>query len=232
MIKEALILAGGLGTRLRSVVEDLPKAMAPVAGKPFLHFVIHHLQLQGIRRFIFSLGYKHEIIEEYLEKELAHLDYSIALESEPLGTGGGILLGCQMASEPNILICNGDTLFRLDVAALASFHLQHQSECTLALKPMNHFDRYGVVETDATGRVTSFQEKKPVASGAINGGVYALQLDAFLRHHFSEKFSFEKDYLEANVSNPDVKIFGMKQNAYFIDIGIPEDFAKANIELV
>lgn len=228
MIKEALILAGGLGTRLRSVVDDVPKCMAPVAGKPFLHYVIAHLKNQGIQHFIFSLGYLHEQIENYLQQ--TDLDYSISLENEPLGTGGAIKLGCEKARGKSLLICNGDTLYQIDVAELSAFHFGKNSECTLALKPMKNFDRYGVVAINSEGRITSFKEKMAYESGLINGGVYALQLAPFLNEDFPEKFSFEKDYLEKKMTNPDTRFFGLEQESYFIDIGIPEDFAKANID--
>src|SRR6201990_1043710 len=108
MIREAIILAGGLGTRLRDAVPDLPKCMAPVAGRPFLFYVINALRMQGIEQFIFSLGYKHEIIEAYLADQFASLDYQCTIETEPLGTGGAIKLACSKATEKNVVIANGD----------------------------------------------------------------------------------------------------------------------------
>jgi D-glycero-alpha-D-manno-heptose 1-phosphate guanylyltransferase len=160
MIKEAIILAGGLGTRLRDAVPDLPKCMAPVAGRPFIAHVIDALRMQGIERFIFSLGYKSEMIEAYLQQQYPTLDYSTVIEEEPLGTGGGILLAMAKAATENILIANGDTLFKIRVKELAAFHQKKNSECTLALKPMNDFERYGVVELNENGTVTSFKEKQ------------------------------------------------------------------------
>ena len=110
MIKEAIILAGGLGTRLRESVPDLPKCMAPVAGRPFLFHVINYLRSQGVEKFIFSLGYKHELIEDYLSTQFSTLSYQCVIEEEPLGTGGAILLACTKATEKNIVVTNGDTL--------------------------------------------------------------------------------------------------------------------------
>src|SRR5690349_1037391 len=109
-VKEAIILAGGLGTRLREAVPELPKAMAPVAGRPFLSFVIDALRMQGIERFIFSLGYKSELIEEWLQKEYPTLSCQTVTEAEPLGTGGGIRLALQQATTEDVLVANGDTL--------------------------------------------------------------------------------------------------------------------------
>ena len=118
-VTEAIILAGGLGTRLRSAVPDLPKCMAPVAGKPFLSYVIDYYKKQGINRFVFSLGYMHEVILDYLNKEYADLDYSFVIEEEPLGTGGAIRFACTEAITEAPLILNGDTLFHIQ---LKSFH--------------------------------------------------------------------------------------------------------------
>ena len=230
MIKEVIILAGGLGTRLRTAVPDLPKSMAPVAGKPFLYHVISFLKKQGIERYIFSLGYMHETVEKYVTENFPKLDVRYSVEHEPLGTGGAIRLACKMVRDPNVLVVNGDTLFAIDVPALATFHEQHQSACTLALKPMQDFDRYGVVEINKDGYITSFKEKKFYETGLINGGVYALNILALQKLDLPVKFSFETDYLEKYFGNQ--RMTGMVQDEYFIDIGIPEDFERANLELV
>src|SRR6188472_2136723 len=165
MVKEAIILAGGLGTRLRETVPDLPKCMAPVAGKPFLSHVIDHLRMQGIEHFIFSLGYKGEVIEDYLQKEYSTLNYTSVIEEEPLGTGGAIQLAIQKFASGNVVIANGDTLFNINLDEVSKMHLAADAECTLALKPMRNFDRYGVVETNGAGKIISFQEKKIYQQG-------------------------------------------------------------------
>jgi D-glycero-alpha-D-manno-heptose 1-phosphate guanylyltransferase len=228
-IKEAIILAGGLGTRLRSAVPDLPKCMAPVAGKPFLHYVIAHCQQQGIEKFIFSLGYMHEHIESYLKEELPTNNYQLSIEEEPLGTGGAIRLACTKSKEQNLLALNGDTLFKINFGDLAHLHESKNAHCTLSLKPMRDFDRYGVVELNEDESIQRFQEKKYYESGMINGGIYALKVSPFLENNFPEKFSFEKDYLEKYYqSRP---MYGLAQDAYFIDIGIPSDFERAQTEV-
>jgi D-glycero-alpha-D-manno-heptose 1-phosphate guanylyltransferase len=229
MVKEAIILAGGLGTRLREAVPDLPKCMAPVAGKPFLSYVIDHLRMQGVERFIFSLGYKWGVIEEYLQKEYSTLDHTSVIEEEPLGTGGAIHLAIQKASSQNIAVANGDTLFKINLEEVLSLHDAKYSECTLALKPMQNFDRYGVVETDDDAKIISFKEKQFYQSGLINGGVYLINKEKFLNRSFAEKFSFERDYLEKFCAEG--KFFGSVQDGYFIDIGIPEDYQKAQHDL-
>ncbi len=225
---EAIILAGGLGTRLRSVVSDLPKCMAPVAEKPFLYYVISSLQKQGVEKFIFSIGYLSDIIEKFLADNYPQLDCQLSIEEDPLGTGGAIYAACKKASAENVLALNGDTLFDANINGLLNFHVQHKAECSLALKPMKEFDRYGVVELGENNKVVSFKEKKYYSKGLINGGVYAINKNAFLSKIFPEKFSFEKDYLEALVNEQ--QFFGFEQDAYFIDIGIPEDFERAQTE--
>ena len=233
MIKEAIILAGGLGTRLRSVVSDMPKCMAPVTGKPFLHYVISSLQKNGIENFIFSVGYMHEAIEIYLQSNYPKLKYDISLEEEPLGTGGAIKLACSKSLQKNVIVANGDTIFKINCDSLSQFHERKNAACSLSLKPMVNFDRYGVVELNEDSSVRSFKEKQWYQSGLINGGVYALNIEQFLEENLPEKFSFEKEYLEKNIfpADENPKLYGIIQDEYFIDIGIPEDYERAKEEL-
>ncbi len=225
----AIILAGGLGTRLRSVVADLPKCMAPVSGKPFLHFVIEHLLSQGIDAFVFAVGYKSEMIIEYLNDQYPHLNKQFSIEVEPLGTGGAVKQACSLVTEENVLILNGDTLFKIDVEWILDFHSSNNADCTLSLKSMNDFDRYGVVHLNEDGSIASFKEKQFFDWGLINGGVYALNVARFKPEDLPQKFSFEKDYLEGYFEKR--KMYGLIQDEYFIDIGIPEDFERAQLEL-
>ncbi|MBC7827190.1 MAG: nucleotidyltransferase family protein [Chitinophagaceae bacterium] len=229
-IREAIVLAGGLGTRLRSVVPDLPKCMAAVAGKPFLYYVIVYFQKQGIEKFILSLGYKHEIIEEYIAKEFGNKNFIFSVENEPLGTGGAIRTGCNHSTEKTVLVLNGDTFFKVNLDKLAPFHQICGAHCTLSLKPMKSFERYGVVQLNKDYSIQDFQEKKYYDEGLINGGVYALDVLKFQQENLPEKFSFEKDYLESLYTQR--RIFGVIQDEYFIDIGIPEDYERAQRELI
>lgn len=227
--KEAIILAGGLGTRLRSVVSDLPKCMAPVAGQPFLKHVIRYLLSTGIEKFIFSIGYKHEIIEEFLNAEFPTLNYQLSIEEEPLGTGGAIQLACKRATEQNVIVVNGDTIFKAEIENAYSFHIEEKAECTLLLKPMKNFDRYGSVELNDDRSIKSFKEKQFLQTGDINAGIYVLHVESFADKDFPEKFSFEKDYLEKFY--PQGKIFGIPEDSYFIDIGVPQDYERSQEEL-
>ncbi len=226
---EIIILAGGLGTRLREAVPDLPKCMAPVAGQPFLTYVIRYFLSQGVEKFIFSLGYKNEIISEFLADKFPTLNFQLSIEEEPLGTGGAMRLACTKATEKNIAVVNGDTLFKVNLEELMFFHSSHNADCTLAVKPMHDFDRYGIVELNEDRSIKNFQEKKSYEKGHINGGVYILNVEQFLNEDLPAKFSFEKDYLEIFYNKR--KIYGLIQNEYFIDIGIPEDYNRAQQEL-
>jgi D-glycero-alpha-D-manno-heptose 1-phosphate guanylyltransferase len=221
-IKEAIILAGGLGTRLRSSVPDLPKCMAPVGGRPFIAYITDYFRRAGISSFVFALGYKSVAFDDFFHDSFPSGGYAVSLETEPLGTGGAIRQACTMATEKTVLVLNGDTFFRIGLAALSDLHADRRADCTLCLKPMRDFDRFGVVEQDATQRVVGFREKKAYREGLINGGVYALDRDSFLREDLPAVFSFEKDYLEKVLDSR--RIYGVIQDQFFIDIGIPEDY--------
>jgi D-glycero-alpha-D-manno-heptose 1-phosphate guanylyltransferase len=230
MTQEAIILAGGLGTRLKSVVPDLPKSLAPIDGRPFLEYLLNYAGRQGINKFVFALGYKTQLIEEFVKSILSEDQYSFSIEEQPLGTGGAIYKACHLIKNENAVVLNADTFFGVDFLKLSSEHELNKAACTLALKPMQSFDRYGVVDINEQKQIAGFSEKKYRDQGLINGGVYILRVQSFLQKSFPEIFSFEKDYLEKDYVNKN--IFGMISEAYFIDIGIPEDYRKAQKELL
>jgi D-glycero-alpha-D-manno-heptose 1-phosphate guanylyltransferase len=223
-IKEAIVLAGGLGTRLRSAVPDLPKCLAPVGGRPFIGYVTEYFRREGIEKFIFALGYKSQLFDDFFRSAFPAGGYAVSLEEAPLGTGGAIRQACGMAKDKTVLVLNGDTFFRVGLLALSDFHEDRQASCSLCLKPMQDFDRFGVVELDGDSRVTRFREKQHYASGLINGGVYALDREAFMGEQWPPVFSFERDYLEG--VGDDRNLFGLIQDSLFIDIGIPEDYRR------
>jgi D-glycero-alpha-D-manno-heptose 1-phosphate guanylyltransferase len=148
MIKEAILLAGGLGTRLRSAVPELPKCLAPVRGRPFIAYVTDYFRQQGIERFIFALGYKSDYFDDFFRTEFPDGGYTVSLEDAPLGTGGAIRQACGLSVEKTVLILNGDTFFRIGLKALSDFHEEKRADCSLCLRPMENFDRFGVVELD------------------------------------------------------------------------------------
>jgi len=222
---ECIVLAGGLGTRLQSVIGAYPKCMAEVDGKPFLHYLFDYIEQQGCTRVILSLGFKHEVILEWLQQQHRKIEVDYVVETEPLGTGGGISLALAKAKEQDVLVLNGDTMFRVALPRMMQYHIEKNAGTTLALKQMYDFDRYGVVQMDKNGTITAFEEKKHYDKGLINGGVYIVNKATLLSKHLPEKYSFEKDYFEKNVS--DGMLFGYLSDAYFIDIGIPADYEQA-----
>ena len=226
---ECIILAGGMGTRLQSVVADLPKCMAPVNGKPFLHYMFNYLEEQDCTKVILSLGYKHEHVLEWLTTQKRSFSIDYVIEQKPLGTGGGVVLAMQKATGAYVIVLNGDTMFRVDLDKMFKFHNSKHASNTLALKPMTDFERYGVVRLDEHDRITSFEEKKHYAEGLINGGVYVLDRIGLLKKGLPEKFSLEQDYFEQIVKEG--IMFGYVSNEYFIDIGIPSDYDRAQQDL-
>lgn len=231
---EVIILAGGLGTRLRSEVKDVPKCMAPVVGKPFLWYLLTDLKkYKDVKRVILSVGYLREVIFEWIPTVMDEFpfEFDFAIEEEPLGTGGGIRLAMEKVTEDEAIILNGDTYFAVNLDELVSAHCaQKEAKLTIALKPMKDFDRYGTVVTGADGRVLKFNEKQPCTEGEINGGVYVLSNDESIFEGQPRKFSFETAFMQENCGESGC-LFGVVQNGYFIDIGIPEDYKKANVEL-
>lgn len=243
---EAVVLAGGLGTRLRSVVSDLPKCMAPIGAgnesrhtracpgdltpEPFLSYVLDWLSHYDISHVILSVGYLKDAVMDWVSGRQFPFEVDFAVEDEPLGTGGAIRYALSKCRERKVIVVNGDTFFPVDLDAIP-----FDSPVTVALKPMKDFDRYGAVTVtpDLFGslnqsvQILAFKEKAPVREGLINGGVYALNgLDL---SSFPEKFSFEKDVLEP-LSAKGV-VGGWVSDRYFLDIGVPEDYARAQTEL-
>jgi len=228
-MKEAIILAGGLGTRLYPLTLTVPKPMVPVSDKPFLEYLLTRLKEREYSRVILSVGYLGEQIEAYFGSSWHGLELIYAYEETPLGTGGAIALALTFAKDTNVLVLNGDTFCAIDWQAMALFHIDSNADLTIALKPMKNFERYGNVEMDK-GRVVSFEEKQYVNSGQINTGVYILNKSLFKIFPMPEKFSFEVDFLQCKLNEVTVNAF--MTDSYFIDIGIPEDYQRAQSELV
>lgn len=226
-VTEALILAGGLGTRLRSVVKDVPKPMAPVHGKPFLSYVLDYWLEQGIRRFVLSVGYLAHTVQNYFGSSYHGATVDYVHEPEPLGTGGGLALalaGRGSFTSQRILLLNGDTFYAASLPSLYSVALAHpQAAVTMALRTIGENTRYAGVEVGNDGIVSVFGS--PAKGRAqINAGCYLLNLSALRTFLDSKpkKFSLEDDLL------PSIAQQGMMaaqvQNVTFIDIGIPEDY--------
>tara|TARA_R110002072_G_scaffold152494_9_gene302194 strand:+ start:344 stop:1048 length:705 start_codon:yes stop_codon:yes gene_type:complete len=228
MIKEAIVLAGGFGTRLQSVVKELPKSMAPINHKPFLEYLLDFLIAKGIENIIFSVGYKSSDIKNHFKGQYQNLKISYAEEKEALGTGGAIAYAMSFAKSEQVLVLNGDTLFLADPQEQLKFHLQLKADVSLALKPMENFDRYGRVELDNDQRIVKFIEKKYCDKGLINGGSYIFNKSIFSKFDLPNRFSIEQDFFEKYFG--DLHLFGFISSAYFLDIGIPSDYDKAQDE--
>lgn len=225
--KEAIILAGGLGTRLKGVISDIPKPMAPVANQPFLKYILAYLKAQGIERIILSVGYKYEVIQDFFGLDYQGIELIYSVEKEPLGTGGGMRLAIDHLKLDKAFVINGDTFFNVDLLAMEQFALREDSDLCLALKPMGQFDRYGSVELQSS-KIVAFKEKQFVETGLINGGIYLVKSSFFDAFSSGQKFSFEQDLMEKQVGQKN--ILGFVSDTYFIDIGIPEDYAQANVD--
>ncbi|RLD33729.1 MAG: D-glycero-D-manno-heptose 1-phosphate guanosyltransferase [Bacteroidetes bacterium] len=224
---EAIILAGGFGTRLKKLNLDVPKPMIPLGKHPFLFYLLSWLKKNGITRVILSVGYKWEIIEEYFGTSFRDIELVYSVEDEPLGTGGAIKKALEYCNEELVWVINGDTFFEIDLKSMQSFHIEDRNYFTLAAKPVKDTSRYGRVLVDEQARITGFGEKAEKGPGLINGGIYLFEKGFFKDKLSGQKFSFEKDILEKYVLEE--KFGAFVSERYFIDIGTPEDYRKAQM---
>jgi D-glycero-alpha-D-manno-heptose 1-phosphate guanylyltransferase len=226
----AIVLAGGLGTRLATVSGGLPKPMIPVAGRPFIDHVLDGLVEIEVDRLFVAVSYRWESFREHLGDSYRGVPLTFSVESEPLGTGGAILKCLQEHALERCLVLNGDTLFRIDLRELVRKHAQSRSLITMALRRLEDASRYGIVHCDDVGYVESFKEKTGLLEpGLINGGIYVLERGAFEKVPMPARFSFERDFLSQHVQA--LHPLGVESPSYFIDIGIPEDLQRARREL-
>ncbi len=213
---KALILAGGLGTRLRPLTYKIPKAMVEVNGKPFLYYLIKFLSKQNIKDIVISVGYlKENIMEYFTDGKNLGVNIEYAVENEPLGTGGAINNAKKFLKE-KFIVMNGDTIFNINLEDFSKFHEYKKGVCTIALANIDNTERYGAVEVDKDGRIVKFLEKGIKKNGLINGGIYILEEEIF--NYLLEVGSLEKDVFPLLIG----KMYGYVSNSYFIDIGIPE----------
>lgn len=225
---EAIVLAGGFGTRLRKAVSTVPKPMAPINDQPFLTYVFNFLRRHGISRAVVATGYLHEVIQGYYGNRFGDLQIDYSVEEEPLGTGGALKQALQRVRSELMLVMNGDTFFDVDVSEMVDLHRHYEADLTMALKPMKRISRYGVVTVEHS-RVVGFEEKQERKSGYINGGIYLMNRTVFDRFDLPQKFSLEADFLKAHAGSLNIQAY--LSDAYFIDIGVPEDYHRAQREL-
>ena len=225
MVAEAIVLAGGLGTRLRSVLPDLPKPMAPIAGQPFLSYLLRFLEINLVHRVILAVGYRHSVISEFYGSNFGGLELCYSIEDEPLGTGGALRQAMQQVESPFVFVLNGDTFLRLEYQNFAaSLEAEPDAQLAVALRRVEDASRYGAALVDRH-RIVGFSAKGAQASGWINGGSYVMARDIFQRASLPPKFSWEQDFLEPRVTT--LRPIAYESDAPFIDIGIPQALEQA-----
>ncbi len=228
MVREAIILAGGFGTRLSSVVEDVPKPMAPVLGKPFLHYLFQQLAQADITRVILAIHHKREAITKYFGNHYLGIDVEYSIEEQALGTGGGIRQALTKCEGNEALVLNGDSLIDLDLILFMAKFNESKKPMSMALRYMDDVARYGAVEAE-DNVLTAFKEKgEKKGSGYINSGVYLIRRKYFLENTPQGNFSMETEFLEPTSKLGVIHTF--PSNDYFIDIGIPSDYERAQDE--
>lgn len=225
---EAIILAGGLGTRLAARLHGVPKPMAPIGGRPFLEILLSQLQRASCTRALLSVGHLHQAIQSHFGDSLDGMRLDYIVEKFPLGTGGAIRAALAKASENTVLVLNGDTFLQMDYAAMLEFHAAEAATLTVAVTEQADIARYGGVVV-AERRIVGFQEKGQSGPGWINAGAYALQKDVQWPKTLAEKFSFETDFLVPELVR--LAPAAYKVNGFFLDIGVPEDLDRAQVEL-
>jgi len=223
----AIILAGGLGTRLRKSVPDLPKPMAPIDGRPFLEYQMEYWSRQGLERFILSVGYRHQTIIDHFGSTYQGIPVDYVVEQTPLGTGGGLFLAAEGLTG-SFLVLNGDTFFGVNLKVLKSFHAEHGSEWTFALFRTHEIGRYMGMEVANDGRILSLQSDAARPGRLANGGVYLVESSVLkgFEKETGKKSSLEDDILPS-ILNQGRRLYGVEQFGPFIDIGVPEDYLRA-----
>ncbi len=225
---EAIVLAGGLGTRLASRLGGLPKPMAPVAGRPFLEILLTQLRRSGCTRVLLSVGHQHTVIQDHFGASFDGMTIDYVIESVPLGTGGAIRLALAQAREESVLVVNGDTFLDADYAAMLRFHASEGAAATLAVVHRDDVSRYGSVIIEGQ-RIVGFEEKGRTGSGWISAGTYVLARNLAWPSGLAEKFSIETDFFMSEVVR--LRPAAFKVGGFFLDIGISEDLDRAQTEL-
>jgi D-glycero-alpha-D-manno-heptose 1-phosphate guanylyltransferase len=222
---KAIILAGGFGKRLKSVIRDIPKPMAPVNGRPFLEILVKRLMRFNITDIVLSVGYKQEVIREYFgDGSSMNASFNYSAEDIPLGTGGAVKAAMERFPSKHYVVMNGDSFFDNDIPKLITCHEINQANITMALATVDDTSRYGSVEINPDGEIARFSEKGKSGPGIINAGVYVVE--QHVKDFFSENVcSFENDVLMNMIGNG---LFGLCQPGLFIDIGVPDDYERAS----
>lgn len=219
---KAIILAGGMGTRLRGVVEDVPKPMAPVDGKPFLEYLLLQLKRWKITDVVLSVGYKKEAIKSFFGKgDSAGVSIRYSEEDQPLGTGGALKKAIPLIDDPRFIVMNGDSFFDINFPELAAYHVSKSALTTMCLASVKDRGRFGSVEIDDEGAVTAFQKDGSETRGFINGGIYMMGRDI---ENYIPDGSVSLEGLVLPLVQRNHLLYGKKFDAFFLDMGLPEDY--------
>lgn len=225
----AIILAGGLGTRLRGIISDVPKPLAPIAGRPFLAWLLEHLARQGVTSATLCVHYQWEKIRDYFASHPAPFSIDFSVEKTPLGTGGAMALGMSHVwDDQPVFVLNGDTFVSLDFRKMVEQHVGSGAPLSLALRLVEDTSRYGRVRVE-NYTVTAFMAGLPGEVGLINAGVYVMSPRLFAGRALPEAFSFERDFVPKYMD--ELKPRAFIASDYFIDIGVPDDYVRACREL-
>ena len=225
---EAIILAGGLGTRLGAIAAYIPKPMVPIGGRPFLALLLDYLESQGVARIVLSVGHLRESITGYFGGRYNNVDIAYAVEESPLGTGGAIARSLRLTESDPVFVLNGDTFLELDYPAMLAAHARAGARLTVAVRAMDDAARYGKVVVEQ-GRIVAYREKEAAGEGLINGGVYVCSADLFDGYDVAAAFSFERDFLMR--FSEKLRPGAFRAEGHFIDLGNPEDYHRAQREL-
>lgn len=222
--EEAIVLVGGLGTRLRSEVADLPKPLAPVAGRPFLAYVLDQFARAGLRRIVLATGYLAGRVESTIGRSWQGMAVDYSVEDAPLGTGGAVSLAARKLHGARVHVANGDSFLRFDANALDDIVSRTSTALGMALAWVPDVGRYGAVDV-ADDRVVGFREKGGSGAGWINAGSYLLTPEALAGFPARDAFSFEESVLLPLSSAG--RVGALCESRDFIDIGVPEDYRRA-----
>lgn len=225
---QAIVLAGGFGTRLRARVSDVPKPMAPVAGRPFLEYLLDRLAAAGCSRVVLATGYLSHVIEAHFGSAWHGMALGYSVETTPLGTGGAVLQALRDMDDEPALVMNGDTWLGLDIAAFVRWAREREPADCVVLRRVDDVSRYGAVALQGE-RIVQFGEKSGSGPGLINAGFYWLHRQPLEQHDWPAQFSLENDHFQRHLAELDLR--GTVTDAHFIDIGVPDEYDRAQHEI-
>ena len=229
-LTEAIILAEGAKSESKSQDKDVPKSMTPINGRPFLEYILDDLIKNKIERVIFSITSNSKSIAYHFGDRYKNCELVYIYEEDPLGTGGAIKTAIKSVNGEHVLVTNSDSIFITDIQGQFVFHQNREADVTLGVKAMSDSHRYRTVIADNNSRIHNFREKESASNGLINTGVYIFNVKVFTSIDFPQTFSLVKDYFQTHTKES--KFYGYQSDGYFLDIGIPEDFAKAQEEFL